>query len=474
MYGTVVRRELTESWREGRTPALAALLVLLAVAAALTGWQQVAAVQADRDAARVLDRESWESQGTRNPHSAAHFGQYAFRPQPLLSVVDPGISEFAGTAIWLEAHSQNVGAHRPVEDATEIARFGTLSLAWVLQVVLPLVVLVMTATMVAAERERGTLRQLLATGQSTGHLLGAKLLAAVVTLVLIGLPLLALLWLGARAFVPADPLPDTASRATAITLGYAAYALVFVTAGVAISALARSPRGALALALGAWVVAVVLVPRVATDLGERLHPVPEANAFWATVRADMAAGPDGETPQSARRAQLLDALLDEYGVGSEAELPVNFAGYFLQAEEEWGNEVFDRHFGELWARYRDSERVRQRFALLSPTLAMSRLSMGMAGTDLAHQQHFVSDAEAHRRDIIERLNMDMAEHGAGQGFRYMGDETLWREIPDFDYRAPTLAGLGAGYRVDAAVLGAWLLVAIALLVFAARRTGRRD
>jgi ABC-2 type transport system permease protein len=472
MYGVVIRRELTEGWREGRIPALALLLVLLALAAALGGWQQVDRLQADREAARMLDRDSWESQGVRNPHSAAHFGQYAFRTQPLLALVDPGIGEYTGTAIWLEAHVQNAGAHRPVEDATEISRFGTLSVAWVLQVVLPLVLLVMTAAMVCAERERGTLRQVLAAGQSPGRLLFAKLLACGVVMAAIGVPLLALLWLGARTLAEADPLPDTLLRAAAMTGAYALYGLVFMAAGLAVSALAKSTRAALALALAAWIVMVVIVPRVATDLGERLHPVPQANAFWEAIRADTAAGPDGQTPQAVRRTQLLQTLLDTHGVASEDALPVGFAGMFFLAEEEWGNQVFDLHFGELWARYFASERVRQRFALLSPTLAISRVSMGMAGTDLAHHRHFVIAAEAHRRDIVEQLNMHMALHGAGVGFAHMGDESLWREVPDFSYRAPTIAGLGAGYRFDVLILFVWLLLGGGLLVYANRRLGR--
>ncbi|WP_172438978.1 hypothetical protein [Porphyrobacter sp. TH134] len=59
--------------------ALMIVLALLALALALS-WQRIASHEADRRAAEAGDRQTWLEQGEQNPHGAAHFASWAFRP----------------------------------------------------------------------------------------------------------------------------------------------------------------------------------------------------------------------------------------------------------------------------------------------------------------------------------------------------------------------------------------------------------
>ena len=68
--------------------------------------------------------EHWETQGEKNPHSAAHYGVYAFKPRLALSFVDEGVDSFTGTSVWLEAHRQNDFLLRPAQEATAVQRIG--------------------------------------------------------------------------------------------------------------------------------------------------------------------------------------------------------------------------------------------------------------------------------------------------------------------------------------------------------------
>jgi ABC-2 type transport system permease protein len=91
----------------------------------------------------------------KNPHSAAHYGVYAFKPKSQLAIVDTGIDPYVGVATWLEAHKQNEFKYRPAQDRTAVQRFGELTGAEVLQVLLPLFIVLLTFSAFSASASRG-------------------------------------------------------------------------------------------------------------------------------------------------------------------------------------------------------------------------------------------------------------------------------------------------------------------------------
>ncbi|MGB3928461.1 MAG: hypothetical protein WBL20_05805, partial [Sphingobium sp.] len=103
----IARKDWREFVRDRRLLVMAALMVLLSLAAVMTAYARVAAYEADRVATERRDRVTWESQGERNPHSVAHFATWALRPLTPLAVLEPGVTPYAGAAIWMEAHNQN-------------------------------------------------------------------------------------------------------------------------------------------------------------------------------------------------------------------------------------------------------------------------------------------------------------------------------------------------------------------------------
>jgi hypothetical protein len=118
MVWTIARKELTEMFRDGRFVAAAAIVLVLLLAAVGAGWKHYSDVHAQHSRAQQETREQWLDQGEKNPHSAAHYGVYAFKPKTHLSMIDTGVDPYTGVAVWLEAHYQNQFLHRPAQDAT--------------------------------------------------------------------------------------------------------------------------------------------------------------------------------------------------------------------------------------------------------------------------------------------------------------------------------------------------------------------
>ncbi|PLK23466.1 hypothetical protein C0V72_09800 [Porphyrobacter sp. TH134] len=388
------------------------------------------------------------------------------------AVIDPGVTPYAPTAIWLEAHSRNTGTGRPVEDRAAALDLGEFSLAWVLQTLAPLLVFVLAAGLVARERERGTLRLMLASGARAEAIVRAKAGSlGRITLALIA-PL-AVAGVAAALLAPAAFSADQALRLALLCGAYGLYLALFLAVGVAVSALAgRNDRALLVLA-GVWLVAVPLGPRLGGTLADMIAPTPDARTFWAQMDADYKNGLPGDADSKTRAAQLEAATLKQYGAASVDDLPVSYSGISLDASERYGYKVFDRRFAELNAE-RESQRSAMRLAsLVSPLTAFQNVSAGLAGTDLAHHRHFADAAEAHRRLVVDQLNADLITNGAGKTYEgYNADRRLWEVVPVFNYAQPKALALAPAWLFDLAILLAWCTAGAALLMFAGRRLAR--
>ena len=269
MIKHIVRKEFTDVVRDGRFRWCAALVGALLLVSLGHGWVQARQAQEELAAAQATARDHWESQGEKNPHSAAHYGIYAFKPRLALSFVDEGVDPYTGTSVWLEAHRQNDFLMRPAQDATSAQRVGALTAAQVLQHLVPLL----------------------------------------------------------------------------------------------------------------------------TD-----------------------------------RAALTESLLAEHGVERVEDLPLNEVGVYLQESEEFGNRIFDRNYGALWDTFERQGLVHEALAAAAPLLAVRTLSMGLAGTDVEQHRHFATAAEAYRRDLMRRMNGDLAENSR-TGELYTAGPDLWPRVP---------------------------------------------
>ena len=80
MIRIIARRELLEWSRDGRVRWLAGSCVLVLWVVLMVGWQSTRAQIDLRQAVSERELDNFLGQGDKNPHAAAHFGQYAFRP----------------------------------------------------------------------------------------------------------------------------------------------------------------------------------------------------------------------------------------------------------------------------------------------------------------------------------------------------------------------------------------------------------
>jgi len=461
----IAKKEMTEMFRDGRFQLAAGIVGILLMASLGAGWKQYQDLKTEHETAQRAERVNWLTQARKNPHQGAHYGVYAFKPKSQLSVVDTGVDPYVGSAVYLEAHKQNEFRFRPAQDAsTSIQRFGELTAAIVLQVLIPLLITLLTFSAFAGEREQGTLRQVLSLGVSRRQLAAGKALGIAGALAAVLLPA-TVVGVAALALTSTTGLLAVdVSRASLMVAAYVVYFAVFIAVSLAVSAWAPSSRFALIAVFAFWMVNGLIATRAFSDLGSYLHPTPSAVEFDAALQRDL-----GDTKALDAKLDAIKAgLFTRYRVDKLDDLPVNFRAISLQEAEEHGYTVFEEHFGEVFDQFESQNGVYQWGGVVSPLIAVRSISMGLAGTDFAHHRHFTVAAENYRRTIIRYMNDDILVHPTRGGEEYLAGRELWEKVPEFQYEAPGAAWALSHYISSITLLGAWLVAAVVAAAIAAQ------
>jgi len=455
MIGVIARKEILELFRDGRLRVSAAVLWLLLLAGGLLGWSHYLDLSHQARLSAANERQRWLDQGEKHPHSAAHYGVFAFKTPRPLSIIDSGVEPYVGSTLWLEAHKQNETLYRPAEDATALQRFGDLSIATVARMLAPLLVVMIGFVAFSGEREAGTLRQLLSLGVRPRDLLLGKAIGLAAALLVVLVPAFGLAIAGIVLLAPPGQVADELARGGLMALAYALYLGGFVFLTLAVSAWSGSSRKALVVLLVFWAMTILVLPRAVSDEAKALYPTEAAVALKRALETNLV---DAHAPAgvSARAA----ALLERYKVDKVEDLPLDLSGISIQDGEERNHPVFERHYGAFLELLRQQDRFFQLATLLAPATGVQLVSMALAGTDLEHHHDFVDQGEATRRIMQAKINdgiLATSEKNAEGKWRARAGRELWETIPAFTYEPPTWQRALASYGLALALLALWLV-----------------
>lgn len=467
----IAREEWRALFRDRAAVAGIALLTVLMLVAALTAHEHRRAADAERARYQAQANHEFEAQPDRHPHRMVHYGHFVFRPVNPLAAFDPGIDGFTGNTLFLEGHRQNSANFGDVRQTSLLLRFGQLTPAFVLQVLAPLLLVFFGHAAVARERESGTLRVLLAQGVRSRQLVLGKLLALGGFAGLALLPALAALaWFALDGHAP-WPL------AVALAAGYTGWLLLWVLGVVLVSMCVARGRDALLVLLTAWAVIVILLPRWVPDLANHAVALPTRFEDAIHVQREYLALGDSHNPDDPAFAAFRDRLLKQHGVTRIEDLPVNFKGLVGMEGERKSSELFDRYAAAAFDRQERQGEIIDAFGWASPALALRRLSMAAAGTDLASYRSFLEQGERYRYTLIQGLNRIQVERLAYADDIDRNKENRvsrehWREFPEFQYEAAPVATTLRRVAPAAGVLALWLAALGALAWVLAGRLGR--
>lgn len=463
----IVRQQWMSLARERRLRLLGLLVLALSALALFDAALDTRRLETARIHDTIAEEAVWEAQGEANPHGAAHFGRFVYKPAAPLAVLDPGLTAHLGSTLKLEGHVQNASRFRATDGGAALSRFGGFGPAYALQVLVPLTIVFAGFGVFSGDRARQLAWQEIGAGATPWQLMLGRFAACAAVLLL----LLALVGvLAALATIPAW----SAAHFAALGLMLAAHGLYWTAilgVTLAISAWSASSRGALSGALAFWIVAVVLAPMLAPMLAEARHPTPSAEAFEAAVTEEVMKGPDGHSPRDVRFAEFEKATLARYGVKHIDELPINYAGLLFEHGEKATADIYNRHVDRLYDGYAAQARFALAGSAFSPLLALRPLSSSLARTDMEAHRHFLAQAEAYRYETVQALNRDIKLNRKPGMREYASDVAAITRGIVFAPRPLPLSELLPRTALPFALLLAWLGAALALMRLAARRLG---
>ena len=476
---SAARQIMWDEWRYWRRTKLATTVifigVLLTLASVVVNTIEMRQSANERMHLQQVSEARFLEQPDRHPHRMVHYGHYIFRNPSPLSTIEPGVDAYTGTSIFLEGHRQNSAMFADKRQSSGLTRFSSLSPAFIMQVLAPLLLVLVGYACVTREKEAGTLNVMITQGVRKSHVLVGKFLALVGSGLLVLLPLtLASMW--------ASIMGESVVVTTGFVVGYFLYVVIWSAVVLWVSAFSARNSTSFASLICLWVVLCILIPRIGSSTAASIVPSPGKLEADFVVLEEIRNLGDGHNAADPAFKQLKTNLLAQYNVDDVEDLPINFRGVVAQYSEKQLTDKLNK-FAEIRMQEELSQaEIARHFGWLSPTVAIRTFSMVISGTNLETHHRFLREAEALRFKFVQSLNkvhQDKLDYhtdihhyrDAETAQAVRADASNWNVLPSFSFRPE--AGI---VRLNQSLLYGlqllfWCGVTLLLIKHASRRMG---
>jgi ABC-2 type transport system permease protein len=461
----IAKQEWNSIFRSKVPLALYAVLLAVSLLATFTGWQYVSKFNAQQATAREEVHDHWMKQPERHPHRVAHYGYLVFREKSPLSFFDFGLDSYVGNSVFLEAHRQNTVNMSEAGFSNGMLRFGELSMAMVLQVLVPLFIIFIGFQTVAGLKQNGVIKILLCQRASYLDILLGKTMGLTALTWLMFLPLLLFSLFGGMISLGLINAESVLRIVMIVTL-YGLYFLVITMLVVAISAMAKSAKNALMGLVLIWILFFIVIPKSAQTLGNSLYEAPDKIAFEHGIENDVSKEGDSHNPDDPHFSELKINTLKKYGVDSIQALPVNYGALVMQEGENITSRIFNQHYDRLISIYKAQNSVSSVLSFADPFLAIRNLSMNLAGTDFETFTEFQKQTEQYRFEKTKSINeIHLTQIKFKDDSRQRVSTKNWQEQPEFRFQPVSIQANISNDVLSLAALIIWTLVGIAALKY---------
>ncbi len=438
------------------------LMALLLTFSAYTGYENYHGQNFIRGNIQDEVQESWENNPDKHPHRMAHYGSFALRMKHVLSIFDMGMENFVGNAVFLEAHKQNTVNFSEASMATGLLRFGEVSLAMLLKIIVPLLIFYLGFATIARERENGTLKLLIGQGIARKEIVFGKWL---------GLWSLSMLFLGAVFMMVlffvfmedhSTSLSDSFARYGVLLVSYLLFFGILSAIALLISAFSETAKSALVKLLGIWLLFVIIVPKSLQAVGYYLYPTPSKIEMETAVEHDLKQLGDSHNPDDPHFKAMKDSVLLAHNVSDVNDLPFNYSGFVMSQGEKLSSRVYLSHQSDLYGVYGQQNNLEKWSAFINPYSAIKNLSMAFSATDFESFLHFKEMAEIYRYHLAQemnRLQMELIPNSGQEGANQISRD-YWKKFPPFEYSFLNISQVFQNQWVSIAALLLWSILYI--------------
>jgi len=404
-----------------------------------------------------------ESQIWRARHGTPEWGSedvegHGFRAPPVLSVFVLGLDPYLPDMVVTDFS----GVFRTVKesntDGALAVLLGQIDFRFCMVYVVSLMALVFTFNTVSGERERGTLRLLIACSVPRGTLLFGKWLSK--TLVLI-VPFLVAVCI-ALLVLDASPQIDLNTPQLvyfiAMILGISLLLIICMTIlGVCLSTYATGSSQSITLLLTTWVILVLGIPKVTPMIANIINR-PECRRVISMRKTALTEDLIAEFYDRREKeiASLYGVRPDEIETRRNGLMVIGKHKLTPEAFQALMNEVHD-HSEQLWRQYRhripiELEKIEAQYqnqlqATHTLTMVLSRLSClscyiytiaDLAGTGIHEPRNYMDNAKRYQEQISQLLYNNIIIAGNRSYWEKGFNPSHVPTFPDMQYARPNL------------------------------------
>ncbi len=431
----IIRKTRQDLLKNKLNRILLAMILLFALLSIGVAFSKYSSNYESTEKYRKETRENWEKRPDKHPHRMAHYGYLVFRNAYPLQIFDGGLDNYLGNVIFLEAHKQNTANLSEAGSSGILVRFGTFSCAFILQTIVPIIILFLGFGLIAKEREDATLKLLNIQGLSGRTIIWGKVIGIWQFSLLFFLPLIPIVFI-ASAFSGNASCGDLLFRLTALCVSYITFYFFVCTLTVIVSARSKTATTALVTLIGYWLLMVLIVPKAVQFFAQNTYPTPSRIALETEVEEDVLKVGNSHNPDDPHFKHIKDSLLAHYNVKTMDELPVNFGGIVMKEGEKITTKIYTDHLNELDGKYNKQQRLNEISGFINPVAAIKDFSMTVSGTDNYAYQKFQQQAEQYRYQLSQHMNDLQIEHisnkkSSDEEHPAVVSKDNWKEFPDF-------------------------------------------
>ena len=413
--------------------------------------------------------------GTPEPPVIGQEEAQGFRPPSVLSIFASGLDPFVPDTVITSYTGVFRTVKEPDIDNPQSLLFGKLDWLSSITLIVSLMVLILTYDAISGEKERGTLRLIIANSVPRHRILLCKIAGKYVAfLVPFGISvLIALLILEASPLISitSSHIGPTLLVILGVTL---LFVLSMVCLGVCISTFTQHSMGSIMLLFLAWALFVLGVPKACPILAEVVHPLQDSAGIDFTermVREDIErqfeqikketidpeyrAEWDAMMRENRNKAQIEARLRETGREPTEEEAAVlnrdiNRAQAIIDKRNEGANRLAgecDTRIAEALGRIeqdyqnkRDAQSaVAMNLCRISPVSCYAYVVSGLTGTGVTEPDNFFRNAQRFQNQV-EDVFYDQVAWRLGVQRRAEGFDVFDPPpFPDMEYGYPTLA-----------------------------------